>query len=66
MSTQKLAIGENCVVSYGPNFYVIQELTSKTLTGGGDPGNGMYYLRFMRGGSVFTAMASTLGISDVW
>ena len=39
----KLVVNENCVVSYGPNFCVTQDLTLKTQIRVGDLGNGMYY-----------------------
>ena len=55
VSAQKLARDENCVVSYGPDFCVIQDLTSKTLIGAGDPGNEVYYFRDMHGGLALTA-----------
>jgi len=35
VSAQMLARDENCVVSYGPNFCVILDLTSKTQIGVG-------------------------------
>lgn len=53
---QKLSQDENCVVSYGPDFCVIQDLTSKTLIRAGDLANGVYYLRTMRGRLVFAAI----------
>lgn len=53
---QKLAQDENCVASYGPDFCAIQDLTSKTLIRAGDPRNGVYYLRTMRGGTSFAAI----------
>ena len=42
VSAQKLAQDENCVVSYGPNLCVIQDLTSKMLIGVDDLGNGVH------------------------
>ena len=47
---------EMIVVSYGPNFCVILDLTSKTQIGVGELGNGVYNLRTMLGGSIFTAI----------
>jgi len=47
VSTHKFAIHENCVVSYGPFFCVIQDLTLKMLIAVGEPGNGVYYLRIV-------------------
>ena len=55
ISTQKLAIDENCLVSYEPNFCIIQDLTSKTLIGVGDPGDEVYYFKNLHKGLVFTA-----------
>ena len=54
ISTQKLAQDENYIVSYRPDFCVIQDLTSKMLIGAGDPGNGVYYLRRMNDGLAFS------------
>ena len=54
-SNIQLSLHENCIVSYRPDFCVIQDLTSNTLIGVGDPGNGVYYLTDMHGGSAFTA-----------
>ena len=56
VSAQKLAIDENYVLSYGPNFCVIQDLNSKLQIEAGDPGNGVYYLRFICGGMTFAAV----------
>jgi len=56
ISTQKLAIHENCIASYGPNFCIIQDLTLKMQIGAGDLGNGVYYLKNIHGGSIFIAV----------
>jgi len=53
---QKLAIDKTCVVSYGPNFYAIQNFTSKMHVGVGESRNKVYYLRTMHGGSVFATV----------
>jgi len=45
ISAKKLAVNENCVISYGPNFCLIQDLTLKMLIGASDPRNGVYYLK---------------------
>jgi len=60
---QKLAIDENCVFCYGPDFCAIQKVTSNMLIGMGDLGNTVYYLRFLRGRSIFDAVKK---VDQVW
>ena len=58
ISVQRLAEAENCIVVYGADFCVIQDLISKKPIGTGDMRNGVYYFKASTGGASFAAISS--------
>jgi len=47
---------ENCIITYGAYFCIIQDLTSKKLIGVGEMRNGVYYLKHDAGEATFAAL----------
>jgi len=58
ISAQRLAETKNCVVTYGADFCVMQDLASKKLIGTGDMRNGVYYFKDGTSGTGLAAISS--------
>ena len=52
----QLTRDENCIVTYGANLCLIQDLTPKELIGAGELRNEDFYLKNDTGGIVFAAV----------
>ena len=55
ISVRQLARDKNCIIIYGVDFCMIQDLTPKKLIGTAEAENGMYYLKPSARGTVFAA-----------
>ena len=56
ISTQKLVVDEHCAVSYSLSFCIIQDLALKMQIRAAELASTVYYLKNMRGASVFATV----------
>ena len=56
ISVQRLTTDENCIITYGTQFFLIHDLTLKKPIGAGEQRNGVYYLKKNARGMIFAAI----------